>query len=139
VSLSATIANLSKERGCFTDFPFPKGREPSHLLRKQALTHHVDCPIHPTAAHVQRYLEDYAEHFSLRPWLRLGTRVQRVRYNRESCAWDLAITKPGGVSAQESFDKVVVASGILRENNVPIIEGIGRFKGQVFDSHTFKK
>jgi dimethylaniline monooxygenase (N-oxide forming) len=95
--------------------------------------------MHPTTVHVQRYLEDYAEHFGLRPRLRLGTRVQRVRYNRETCTWDFAITEPGGVSAQESFDKVVVASGILREGNVPIIKGIGRFKGQVFDSQTFKK
>lgn len=65
--------------------------------------------------------------------------MQQVRYDGERGAWDLSIKEPGDVLAQESFDKVVVASGILREANVPKIEGIERFKGQVFDSQTFKK
>ena len=46
--LETTLVNISKERACFTDYPFPE-----------------DIPSHPTAAQVQEYLISYMKHFKL--------------------------------------------------------------------------
>ncbi len=49
---------LWDEQGCFTDFPFP-----------------ASAPSHCTAAEVRKYLGDYAAHFGLSPFFRLGKNV----------------------------------------------------------------
>jgi cation diffusion facilitator CzcD-associated flavoprotein CzcO len=96
-------------------------------------------PIHPTAAHVQQYLTDYVERFSLRPRLRLGTAVQKIRFDKEHMIWTLVMSDQGGKVIEEPFNKVIIASGIGNHCNIPAVEGINLFKGQIFDGHAFKK
>ncbi len=99
----------------------------------------LDCPNHPTAAHIQQYLIDYVERFSLQPRLRLGTTVQKITFDEEHRIWNLVISEQGANSAVKSFDKVVIANGINHHCNVPAIENVELFKGQIFDSQAFKK
>jgi len=96
-------------------------------------------PIHPTAAHIQQYLTDYVKQFSLQPRLRLGTAVQKVVFDKEQMIWNLVMSEQGGDAFEESFDKVIIANGINNHCNIPALEGIDLFKGQIFDGHTFKK
>ncbi|KAM0323264.1 hypothetical protein ACHAQA_008855 [Verticillium albo-atrum] len=113
-----TVINISKERGCFTDFPFPD-----------------DTPSHCTAEHVQRYLESYVDHFDLTRRLRLGTTVTSVRRDDANDRWIVDIAGAG----PQYFDKVVMAAGINSRPRVPQLEGIDTFQGEVLHSRAFKR
>ncbi|KAF5022589.1 hypothetical protein F66182_5360 [Fusarium sp. NRRL 66182] len=115
--LPTTTINISKERGCFTDFPFPD-----------------DTPSHCTAGHVQDYIESYVDHFNLRPKLRLSTVVSGVRRDDDG-RWAVDIQGSG----PEYFDKVIMASGINSSPHIPKLVGLDQFDGQVLHSRAFKK
>ncbi|KAJ7512668.1 FAD/NAD-P-binding domain-containing protein, partial [Mycena galericulata] len=94
--------NLPHPIMCFPSFPFP----PS-------------TPVFPAAAHVQRYLESYASHFNLRPFIRLATLVSDVRW--KSSRWTIRLNSGEIVDS----DFVIVANGhhkIPRYPNVPGID-----------------
>ncbi|KAF6828212.1 hypothetical protein CMUS01_08666 [Colletotrichum musicola] len=115
--LPSTIVNISKERGCFTDFPFP-AESPSL------------CP----AIEVQKYLESYADHFNLRPHISFNTKVTRVQRDERADKW---IIKVEG-SADEAFDRVIMATGLHQKPNYPKIQGIELFAGRQIHSKSFK-
>ncbi|EJD51714.1 FAD/NAD(P)-binding domain-containing protein [Auricularia subglabra TFB-10046 SS5] len=116
--LSSTLINISKERGCFTDFPFPDS-----------------VPSHASAADVRRYLEDYVQHFGLGPHLRLDTAVTKVRRDDQQDRWVLYIEN----SAAEFFDKVIIATGINSLPHVPQLRGVDLFTGPCIHSQAFKR
>ncbi|CAN9370583.1 unnamed protein product [Alternaria alternata] len=117
--METTRVNISKERGCFTDFPFPE-----------------DVPSHPTAAQVQQYLIDYTKHFKLGPYMRLSTSIEQITFNEGRQQWVLNIQ--GG--DEEYYDKVVVAiGGMIGKANLPVVEGIERFAGSSVHSQGFKR
>ncbi|KAK7416725.1 hypothetical protein QQX98_005051 [Neonectria punicea] len=116
--LPTTIINISKERGCFTDFPFPD-----------------DTPSHCTSAHVQRYLESYVEHFNLTDKLRLGTTVNIVKRDDKEDRWVVDVEGSG----PEYFDKVVVATGINSRPHLPELDGVEQFEGEILHSRAFKR
>jgi dimethylaniline monooxygenase (N-oxide forming) len=117
--LETTTVNISKERACFTDFPFPE-----------------DVPSHPAAAQVQQYLIDYAKNFKLEPYMRLSTLVKQIKFDEERQKWVVDIE--GG--DKEYFDKVVVAiGGMVGKASLPIIEGIEKFAGPSIHSQAFKR
>ncbi|CAN9376128.1 unnamed protein product [Alternaria alternata] len=117
--METTRVNISKERGCFTDFPFPE-----------------DVPSHPAAAQVQQYLIDYTKHFKLGPYMRLSTSIEQITFNEGRQQWVLNIQ--GG--DEEYYDKVVVAiGGMIGKANLPVVEGIERFAGSIVHSQGFKR
>ncbi|KAF4439181.1 flavin depend monooxygenase that catalyses the oxidation of rubrofusarin to 9-hydroxyrubrofusarin [Fusarium austroafricanum] len=116
--LPSTVINISKERGSFTDFPFPE-----------------TTPSHCTAKQVEEYLESYVDHFNFRSKLRLGVTVSKVRRDDESKRWVVDLQGSG----PEYFDKVIVATGINNRPHIPELEGIDQFKGQILHSRSFKK
>ncbi|KAJ6595741.1 FAD/NAD(P)-binding domain-containing protein [Mycena vulgaris] len=94
--------NLPHPVMCFPSFPFP----PS-------------TPVFPAASHVQSYLESYAAHFNLRPFIRLDTSVSDVR--RKSSKWKVRLSSDEILD----FDLVIVANGhhgIPRYPDVPGVE-----------------
>lgn len=116
--LPTTVINISKERGCFTDFPFPH-----------------DTPSHCTSAHVQQYLESYVSHFNLTNWLRLGTTINIVKRDDKEDRWVVDVEGSG----PEYFDKVVVATGINSRPHLPTLEGVEQFEGEILHSRAFKR
>ncbi|KAF2623050.1 dimethylaniline monooxygenase 2, partial [Macroventuria anomochaeta] len=117
--LQSTVVNISKERGCFTDYPYPEG-----------------ISAYPTAAEVQRYLVSYTEHFKLEPHLRLNTDVRQIRFDDTRQQYAIEIE---GKDVQ-FYDKVVIAIGGLTSlPNIPTIEGLENFKGKGLHSRAFKK
>ncbi|KAH6643204.1 dimethylaniline monooxygenase 2 [Boeremia exigua] len=117
--LQSTVVNISKERGCFTDFPYPE-----------------DVDSYPTAAEVQEYLVHYAEHFKLVPHLCLNATVRGIIHDDERQQWAVEIE---GKDTQY-FDKLVLAIGGLTSlPNLPNVEGLELFKGVSVHSRAFKK
>jgi dimethylaniline monooxygenase (N-oxide forming) len=117
--METTVVNISKERGCFTDFPYPD-----------------DVPSHPTAAQVQQYLIAFVKNFELQPHIRLNTSVKHVTFDEQREKWVLVVDGKG----MKYFDKVVVAiGGMVGKANVPIVEGIEHFAGASVHSQAFKR
>jgi cation diffusion facilitator CzcD-associated flavoprotein CzcO len=83
-------------------------------------------PLFPTAAQVQDYLVSYAKKFSLRPYIRFETTVERLYRDGEE--WVIESSARTGLERKEGrvdrFDKVVVANGHYEEVHVPVIPGI---------------
>lgn len=107
--LKTTIANLSKQMSCYTDYPYPD---------------HV--PNYATAAQTAKYLKDYAEHFGLMQHARLGVRLSKVE--RKDDGWLLRMIKIDGnkeEQVQVQVDKVVFCVGLqVQTPKVPSIKGI---------------
>ena len=72
--------------------------------------------LFPTAAIVQKYLEDYATHFDLLRYVQLRTRVEKVFWNTDSTEWDVSLSN----GKRLKFDFVVVANGHFRKPRYPI-------------------
>ncbi|KAK3676546.1 hypothetical protein LTR78_003822 [Recurvomyces mirabilis] len=120
-ALSSTSVNVSRERGCFTDFPFPD-----------------ETGSYPTAGEVKKYLNDYCSHFNLWPNLHLQTSIAGIQRDEEARKWRLNVVRKGGIIEKLSFDKLVIATG---PQNVPVIPDIPNanvFKGTITHSATFK-
>ncbi|KAJ9655936.1 hypothetical protein H2198_005284 [Neophaeococcomyces mojaviensis] len=121
--LPSTVVNVSRERACFTDFPFPEGTD-----------------SYPTASQIDRYLNSYADHFNLRHHLRLSTMIQSVKRDDVKAKWVLQIQPTGGRQPAEpqEFDKLIVAVGPHSTPVIPNLEGKEDFKGQILHSIAFK-
>ncbi|KAK9441296.1 dimethylaniline monooxygenase 2 [Metarhizium brunneum] len=119
--LESTVSNISKQRGCFTDFPFSK-----------------DTPVFPEARHIQKYLYDYASHFSLQSHIRLHTEIVHVDFDEKSEQWTVRMVKEGETTSQV-FDKIVLATGINKLPLMPKIDGLDVFEGEVIHSAGYKR
>ncbi|NXU03688.1 FMO1 monooxygenase, partial [Buphagus erythrorhynchus] len=119
------ISNTSKEMSAFSDFPFPE-----HF------------PVFLPNALLLDYLRRYAQHFSLREHIRLGTTVVSIRKHPDFATtgqWNV-VTEAGGKQTSDVFDAVMVCSGSFSEPSLPLhcFPGIERFRGQYFHSRQYK-
>lgn len=120
--------NLPKEVMMFPDFPFDP--ELDSFLPHQE---------------VRKYLEKYCQYFHIRPHIRFKTEVERVKPvvtttgNRKlRTVWKVTSSDETGSERTERFDSVFVCSGHYSEPNIPQINGIQHFKGQVIHSHSYR-
>ncbi|NXE37520.1 FMO1 monooxygenase, partial [Ptilorrhoa leucosticta] len=121
----SVISNTSKEMSAFSDFPFPE-----------------DFPVFLPNAQLLDYLRRYAEHFSLREHIKLGTTVVSIRKHPDFATtgrWNV-VTEAGGKQTSHVFDAVMVCSGNFSEPSLPLhcFPGIERFRGQYFHSRQYK-
>ncbi|CAJ2509013.1 Uu.00g140390.m01.CDS01 [Anthostomella pinea] len=120
--LKSTCSNGSKQRGCFTDFPYPS-----------------DAPDFVPAEQVHEYLLAYARHFHLEKHARLKTSVSSAAWDEKRRKWRLLVTKPESTGpVEEFFDKVVFAMGSDQQPIMPEIPGIEKFAGFTSHSVSFK-
>jgi dimethylaniline monooxygenase (N-oxide forming) len=106
---------VQKELYQFPDWPLPD-----------------DAPNFTPGPVFQKYLEDYADHFGIRPCLRFGARVTGLE-PRDGTAqgWTLTVEE-GGKTTDEDFDLVVVATGLYSETpDMPEFPGQDAFQGEV--------
>ncbi|NXA60910.1 FMO1 monooxygenase, partial [Mohoua ochrocephala] len=120
----SVISNTSKEMSAFSDFPFPE-----------------DFPVFLPNAQLLDYLRRYAEHFSLREHIKLGTTVVSIRKHPDFATtgqWNV-VTEAGGKQTSDVFDAVMVCSGNFSEPSLPLHCFPGtRFRGQYFHSRQYK-
>ncbi|HVM19552.1 MAG TPA: NAD(P)/FAD-dependent oxidoreductase [Egibacteraceae bacterium] len=80
-------------------------------------------------AEIQQYLQDCADHFGLRPHLRLGHELVDARWDDTAQLWNIE-TSQGPLTAQF----LISGMGSLAEPALPDVPGIDRFKGAMFHS-----
>ena len=87
----------------------------------------------------QRYLEDYVDHFGIRPHLRLGTPVTSLAPRPDGApGWRLHHEGVEGPKS-EDFDLVVVATGLYSNRpNLPEVPGRDAFQGEVWHNSEIK-
>ncbi|KAK3652456.1 hypothetical protein LTR56_005167 [Elasticomyces elasticus] len=120
-SLPTTVVNVSRERSCFTDFPFRDGTS-----------------SYPTAAQVDEYLNDYCTHFHLWSRLRLGTSITRIERDDEASKWRLRTSTSEGIETTLTFDKLVIATGSHSVPIMPSLAGSQDLEGDILHSLTYK-
>lgn len=119
--------NLPKELMAFPDFPFSEDL-PSYIGHKDVL----------------QYLDNYADHFGLKQFIRFETEVARVHpvpNGNGSVTWSVWVrdlTKPADDLSQYDFEAVLVCNGHYTEPFIPNIPGIEEFSGEIFHSHSYR-
>src|SRR3954463_4104002 len=77
---------------------------------------------------ILRYLEHVADRFDLRPLIQFDTRVESATFDDRASQW--TVVTDDGATTTAKF--VVMATGCLSSANVPAIDGLERFEGEVF-------
>lgn len=120
-ALQSTFVNVSRERACFTDFPFPHG-----------------TGSYPNSAEVDQYLNDYCNHFNLRPHIRLATDIKSIERDGGNRRWCLRISTCSQLEEILDFDKVVLATGPHVLPTQPELPGRSQFDGHILHSIAYK-
>lgn len=90
-----------------------------------------DLPDFPSHWQVMKYLEDYANHFGIRPHIRFRTSVTSVKPAGDG-TW--GVTLDNGETRR--YAAVIVANGHLWDTRLPDFPG--RFDGMTIHSHSYK-
>lgn len=120
-ALQSTVVNVSRERACFTDFPFAHGTS-----------------SYPSAREVDQYLNDYCNHFDLHPHIQLATDVTQIERDDVNNKWRLSVSGRGCVAETLEFEKVVLATGPHVIPKQPDLAGRSQFSGKILHSIAYK-
>lgn len=118
--------NLPKEVMGFPDFPFPTEKDDSFI-------HHTD---------VLKYLQSYADHFNLRPSIKLRQHVELVKpvTTDDGLSWAVTVqdldTK---TSSTTTCDALFICNGHYSVPNVPQVKEIERYRGKQVHSHDYRE
>jgi dimethylaniline monooxygenase (N-oxide forming) len=96
-------------------------------------------PAFPSGEQVQQYLDDYAQHFDIRKYIEINTRVVKVVRNDTDTKWVVHLLQDGQDKKAVEFDKVAVCIGAWVHPRLPKFEGQGLFRGKIVHSREFKK
>ncbi|WWC68858.1 uncharacterized protein I206_102794 [Kwoniella pini CBS 10737] len=120
--------NLPHDLMAFRGYPFPE-----------------NTPLFPKQELVERYLQSFADHYSLRQYIRFSTRVERVYLSDTANApsrrrWTI---ESHGLDdddrRQEEFDYVVVSNGHYSDGWIPKLGGLSFFPGELIHSRFFHR
>jgi len=94
--------------------------------------------VHPTAARVYQYLNDYADEFNLRPYIKFGHTVTDIERDEILDAWTVNFLDDHHQECSDSFAKLVFATGTFQDAIMPTFSGRDEFTGTVVHSQNFK-
>lgn len=83
---------------------------------------------------IQRYFEQVATDFGIRPFIRFNTRVETARFDEARSRWDVRTIDAQGTPQTLHADLLLSAVGLLNIPKMPNIRGIDTFKGTCFHS-----
>ncbi|XP_067121921.1 flavin-containing monooxygenase 5-like [Centruroides vittatus] len=122
----STVINVSKSLIAFSDFPPPK-EFPNYMHNK--ITY--------------KYLQMYAEEFSLIPHVKFYHRVEKiVQFDdyETTGKWTVAtLNLQSGEENVEIFDAVMICSGHHAYPNTAKFEGQEKFQGRITHTHSYKR
>lgn len=104
-------------------------------IQDSIVLNYLGTPPFCSAKQVNEYLENYADHFNLRPHLRLNTVVKHVAREEEFNRWRLDFE----LAPSEYYDKVVIATGPHLNPAMPEIKESSLFVGRIIHSKSFKR
>ncbi len=105
--------NSEAKVSSFIDFPFPDG-----------------TPLYPDTVQMERYFNEYADHFDLKRRIRFGSRVEAIKPEGDKYRVELADGE------MKVFDGVVVASGHQSiPRDPPQVAG---FEGEYIHAHAYR-
>ena len=81
---------------------------------------------------LKTYLGHVADHFELRPHIRLGTEVLSTDWDDERQLWKVRLSKDDGAVVTEYANIVISAAGIFNPPVFPDIPGLDSFQGPSF-------
>ncbi|MFT6557215.1 MAG: cyclohexanone monooxygenase [Sneathiella sp.] len=81
-----------------------------------------------TQPELLKYVNHVADRFHLRPHIQLNTRVTRAVFDEENEVWSVSLDTGEKLSARFC----VMATGCLSSANIPDIDGLADFAGEVF-------
>ncbi|KAK7076844.1 hypothetical protein SK128_011554 [Halocaridina rubra] len=118
--------NLPKEIMGFPDFPFPEG--------EASFIHHTE---------VCKYLESYAEHFNLYPYIQFGHHVEMVTPVLKEDgppAWNVSVKNMATETTETTTcDALIVCNGHYSVPRYPSIKDISAYKGRKVHSHDYRE
>ncbi|XP_072179224.1 flavin-containing monooxygenase 5-like [Diadema setosum] len=117
--------NVSKEMMAYSDYAFDNTLPP--FIR---------------APDLLAYYRGYADHFKLRKHIRFNTEVVDVQPTKdfsETGRWLVTVRSESGAETTETFDGVVVSTGIYSNGWTPEIPGVEGFPGTIIHSCQFVK
>jgi hypothetical protein len=103
----------------------------SRILTSFSDLEHESESVFPSNGDILSYLHRYAEMFSLTSRIRFGARV--LRLSRGDAGWTV-----GHSDIEETFERVVVASGRFRSPWLPTISGLDSFTGSAGAMSTYQ-
>lgn len=111
--MKCTVMNTNKVISSFSDFPVPD-----------------DYPLYLPYYEVKRYLDSYADHFNLRPYIKLNHEVTHLKQLADT-RWRLTVVDSNKNQLTETFDYVMVCAGFRNVLTMPQYAGLDKFKGHV--------
>ncbi|KAL7921228.1 flavin monooxygenase-like protein [Trichoderma austrokoningii] len=96
-----------------------------------------DSEVRLRPAEIQAFLESYSRHFNITCRFQLNTRVTTV--NRVGNKWHLILTRKDGHQEEQSFDRLIVCTGLFQTPKKSRVAGLDDFKGKVLNTQTYKK
>ncbi|KAI3420107.1 hypothetical protein GPALN_003433 [Globodera pallida] len=122
--MKSTVIDTSKEMNAFSDFP-PPDHFANYMHNTQMLA----------------YLELYAEHHDLYPYIRFHNTVLGVRRADDYAKngrWLVKWRDERETEREEEFDAVVLAQGHHARPKIVKFEGQDKFEGRLIHSHDYK-
>ncbi|WWD16875.1 hypothetical protein CI109_101307 [Kwoniella shandongensis] len=118
--------NLPNDLMSFRGFKFPEG-----------------TATFPDRDAIEKYLQAFAAHYNLLPYIRFNTRVQRLYLtpnpSAKSRKWTVeSSTAPYTEEKVEEFDHVSVTNGHYSDGWIPDVEGLASFPGQIIHSRFYR-
>ncbi|KAG0707864.1 Senecionine N-oxygenase [Chionoecetes opilio] len=109
----------------FPDYKFPDG---------ESFMHHTT---------VLKYLEDYADHYRLLPYIKFGQRVEEVSHagNLEGEeGWTVTVKDLStGHTLTTTCHALLICNGHFSEPNLPAIQGLEGYRGEALHSHEYRE
>jgi trimethylamine monooxygenase len=96
-------------------------------------------PSYPPREVLFDYIKGRAERSGIRKYIEFGTVARWVTYCEETGKFTVAVERlADNTTREETFDRLIVASGHFSTPNVPHFEGIEEFPGRVLHAHDYR-
>ncbi|XP_031619237.1 senecionine N-oxygenase-like [Contarinia nasturtii] len=112
---------------------------PYQLMEFPGHTFPNSTPSYPSHEDVWKYLNSYADRFSLRKHIKLHHLVEKV-HSIENNKWNITVkVLPNNDTESVIYDAVFVCINIYSSPNYPQIERAHEFKGNFLHSHDYRR
>ncbi|EEH36264.1 dimethylaniline monooxygenase [Paracoccidioides lutzii Pb01] len=114
--------NSFRDGTSFSDFPIDPAHYPDYFCHRKML----------------EYIEHYADHFGLRKFIRLQTRVVSCNQLADG-RWTVLHHETGEDEVTSVYDAIFACTGHSSRPWIPEFEGLNSFKGEVLHSHIYRR